>query len=482
MSRRWSLLWFTVVAVGMAAMAGCRGDGRSPDRVPPAPDPNRGHAGGGSAGAGSSGGGSAGVDSASPGRSGAGTAGVDSVGGGSSGGGSAGVGSASAGSAVAAPAGERTPGAAVPPPGSAALVPVPAELAAKIELRPFVRGLSRPVLLTFAPGDARRRLFVLEQHVGRIRIVENGKLRERPFLRIGGLSTGNEQGLLGLAFHPRFAENGKLYVNYTSANDATHIVEYQVSKTDPDLVDPTTRREIIEIAQPYSNHNGGHLMFGPDGKLYAGLGDGGSAGDPHRAGQNPDVLLAKMLRFDVDAAKPAPEILHRGLRNPWRFWFDGKTGDLYIADVGQNAWESVFAVRGTGGAKHNFGWNVVEGNHCYGAKTCDRTGFTPPVAEYSHDAGCSITGGATYRGKALPMLDGRYFYADYCTGLLRSFVWTHDPSSPTAPGWIREHWDWKAALDRQGVLSQVSSFGVDHDGELYVTLLTGAIYQLAPRR
>lgn len=452
MSRRWSRLWFTAVAVGMAAMA-CRGDGRSPDRVPPAPDPA--HAVAGSS---------------------TGSAGVGSLGAGS-----AGVGSAGAGSAVVAPAGERAPSAA-PPPGSAALVPVPAELAAKIELRPFVRGLSRPVLLTFAPGDARRRLFVLEQHAGRIRIVENGKLRERPFLRIGGLSTGNEQGLLGLAFHPRFAENGKLYVNYTAANDATHIVEYQVSKTDPDLVDPATRREIFQLAQPYSNHNGGHLMFGPDGKLYAGLGDGGSAGDPHRAGQNPDVLLAKMLRFDVDAARPAPEILHKGLRNPWRFWFDGKTGDLYIADVGQNAWESVFVVRGSDGVKHNFGWNVVEGNHCYGAKTCDRTGFTPPVAEYSHDAGCSITGGATYRGKALPMLDGRYFYADYCTGLLRSFVWTHDASSPTAPGWVREHWDWKAALDRQGVLSQVSSFGVDHDGELYMTLLTGAIYQLAPRR
>jgi hypothetical protein len=211
------------------------------------------------------------------------------------------------------------------------------------------------------------------------------------------------------------------------------------------------------------------------------MGDGGSAGDPKRAGQNPTMLLAKMLRFDVDAAAPAPEILHMGLRNPWRFWFDARTGALYIGDVGQNLWEYVFVVSGTDGVRHNFGWNVVEGNHCYKTPICDRTGFTPAVAEYPHEEGCSVTGGVTYRGKALPMLDGRYFYADYCTGLLRSFVWTHDPSSPAAPGWIREHWDWKAAIDRKGILSQVSSFGVDHDGELYIVLLTGAIYQLVPR-
>jgi glucose/arabinose dehydrogenase len=372
------------------------------------------------------------------------------------------------------------PVSAGPPPGTDRLVTVPAGIAAKFELREVVRGLDRPVLLTFAPGDPRRRLFIVEQHVGRIRILEDGKLLPRPFFQIGGLSQGNEEGLLGLAFHPKFAENGRLFVNYTAADMDTHIVEYKVS-ADPDAVDPATRREIIEIDQPYSNHNGGGILFGPEGKLYAGMGDGGSAGDPKRAGQNPTALLAKMLRFDVDAASPTPEILHLGLRNPWRFWFDAKDGALYIGDVGQNLWEYVFVVSGTDGIRHNFGWNVVEGNHCYGARTCDRAGFTPPVAEYPHDEGCSVTGGVTYHGKALPSLEGRYFYADYCTGLLRSFVWTRDPSSPTAPGWIREHWDWKASIDRRAALTQISSFGVDHDGEIYIVKLTGEILLLAPR-
>lgn len=387
------------------------------------------------------------------------------------------AGSANPGSAP--PSAPPTP--ATPPVGTDKLGPVPDAIADKLELQPFVSGLARPVLLTFAPGDARKRLFVLEQHDGKIRIVENGKVAPKPFLTITGLSDGNEQGLLGLAFHPKFAQNGKLYINYTADDKDTHIVEYRVSASNPDAVDPSTRREIAEIDQPYSNHNGGGILFGPDGKLYAGMGDGGSAGDPKRAGQDPKQLLAKMLRFDVDAATPAPEIVHMGLRNPWRFWFDGPTNALYIADVGQNKWEYVFVVRADGG-KHNFGWNVVEGNHCYNAASCDRTGFTPPVADYPHDQGCSITGGIVYRGKAIPELVGRYFYADYCTGLLRSFTWTPDPSSPTAKGFIREHWDWKAKLDRKAVLQEVSSFGVDADGEMYLLSLRGSIYKLAPRR
>lgn len=377
--------------------------------------------------------------------------------------------------ATTAPAAPDAGAPAGPPPGTDKLVRVPADIAAKVELREVVRGLSRPVLLTIAPGDARKRMFIVEQHVGRIRILENGKLSPKPFFSIDGISDGNEQGLLGLAFHPKFAENGKLYVNYTADDKDTHIVEYRVSAADPDVVDTNTRREIIEIDQPYSNHNGGGILFGPDGKLYAGMGDGGSAGDPLEAGQNPKMLLAKMLRFDVDvdAEKPTPEIVHMGLRNPWRFWFDTKTGALFIGDVGQNKWEYVFVVDNDG-KKHNFGWNVVEGNHCYGKKKCDKTGFTLPAVDYPHDEGCSITGGVTYRGKALPFLDGRYFYADYCTGLLRSFVWTQ--------GVVREHWDWKAAIDRNGILDQVSSFGVDHDGEVYVVKLTGSILKLAPRR
>lgn len=374
-----------------------------------------------------------------------------------------------------------------PPPGDDKVTSVPADVVGKLELREVLRGLARPVLLVVAPGDPRKRWFILEQHTGKVRIVENGKLLPKPFLRLDKLSNGNEQGLLGLAFHPKFAVNRKLYVNYTAADDDTHIVEYTVSAQDPDSVDVTTRREIIEIDQPYSNHNGGHLEFGPDGKLYTGMGDGGSAGDPERNGQNKTALLAKILRFDVDAAKPAPEIVHMGVRNPWRFSFDAKTKGLYIGDVGQNLWEYVFVASTADGIHRNFGWNVVEGNHCFRSKQCDRTGFTPAVAEYAHAEGCSITGGYVYRGKALPELDGRYFYADYCTGLLRSFKWTHDQlsgssASGTAPGWVREHWDWKGSLDRGGILSQVSSFGVDHDGELYIVELTGSIYQLARKR
>ena len=372
--------------------------------------------------------------------------------------------------------------APVTPPGDDKLVDAPAELADKLELVQVARNLSRPVLLVVAPGDARKRMFIVEQHAGRIRILENGKLLHQPFFTIDKkISTGNEQGLLGLAFHPKFAENGRLFVNYTEADKDTHIVEYKVSAQNADAVDMTTAREIIEIDQPYSNHNGGHIVFGPDGKLYTGMGDGGSAGDPQRNGQNPKALLAKILRFDVDAQTPAPEIVHMGVRNPWRFSFDPVGGALYIGDVGQNLWEYVFVASSTDGVAHNFGWNIVEGNHCYEAKTCDKAAFTPPVAEYPHDEGCSITGGFVYRGKALPELAGRYFYADYCTGLLRSFKWTYDPSSQRAPGWIREHWDWKRAIDRKAVLSQISSFGVDHDGELYIVELTGEIYKLARR-
>jgi glucose/arabinose dehydrogenase len=353
-------------------------------------------------------------------------------------------------------------------------VRVPADVAAKVELKEVARGLARPVGLVAAPGDPRRRLFILEQHVGRIRVLEDGKLAAKPFLQLTDLSNGSEQGLLGLAFHPKFADNGKLYVGYTDKKGNSHIVEYRVGK-DPDAVDPKTRREILTFDQPYSNHNGGDLVFGPDGKLWAGFGDGGAAGDPHKNGQNPTALLAKLLVIDVDAAKPVPEIRHIGLRNPWRYAFDSKSNGLYIADVGQNLWENVYVVP-IDNVHRNFGWNVVEGAHCFNAKTCERTGFTAPVADYSHDFGCSVTGGHVYRGKALPVLEGRYFYADYCTGLLRSFVWSAE--SPTT---IREHWDWKPTWDRKGQLQQISSFGVDHDGELYIVELTGVIYKLVPK-
>jgi glucose/arabinose dehydrogenase len=378
------------------------------------------------------------------------------------------------------PAPVVVPAPTTPPPGSSSLVPVPATIARGVNLATAASGFERPVLLVVAPGDSRRRLFVVEQR-GKIRIVENGVTAKRPFFDSDKrLSTGGEQGLLGLAFHPQFQANGRLYVDYTTEDKNTHIVEYRVSASDPDRVDMTTAKELIEIRHPFSNHNGGNLLFGPDGKLYTGTGDGGSANDPFKNGQNRQALLAKILRFDVDAAKPVPELVHLGSRNPWRFWFDKPTGDLYIGDVGQNLWENVYVVAGDDHSEHNFGWNIVEGNHCFMSDTCDRSGLTPPVADYGHDQGCSVTGGVTYRGKALPALTGRYFYADYCTGLLRSFRWTRDPSSPTARGWIRDHWDWKPTIDHDGVLAQISSFGVDADGEIYIVLLTGSILELVP--
>ncbi len=364
------------------------------------------------------------------------------------------------------------------PAGTQTLSAVPSAVAKTVRLEEVVRGLRRPVLLVVAPGDARHRMFIVEQHTGQVRILENGKLAPKPFLTIDGISTGNEQGLLGLAFHPAFATNGKLYVNYTARDKDTHIDEYAVGKSAPDVVDVTTKRELAVIDQPYSNHNGGHLEFGPDGKLYAGIGDGGAANDPHEHGQHPTSLLGKLLRFDVETPGGKAEIVHQGLRNPWRFTFDKKTGDLLIGDVGQNKWEYVHGVAAGDTRRHNFGWNIIEGSHCFDAdsggakKACNKAGLTLPLVEYSHEEGCSITGGIVYRGKALPVLDGRYFYADYCTGLLRSFVFTR--------GVVREHWDWKSALDTDGVLGQVSSFGVDHDGELYIVLLGGTIYRFVP--
>jgi hypothetical protein len=170
-----------------------------------------------------------------------------------------------------------------------------------------------------------------------------------------------------------------------------------------------------------------------------------------------------------------------GLRNPWRFSFDEKTRGLYIGDVGQNLWEYVWVVPYDENVRRNFGWNVVEGSHCYGAATCSKTGFTPPAAEYPHEQGCSVTGGVVYRGKALPQLEGRYFYADYCTGLLRSFLWTADDSSTSSAGFVREHWDWKRSITNGAQLYEISSFGVDHDGEVYILKLTGSVFKLVPK-
>jgi glucose/arabinose dehydrogenase len=348
-----------------------------------------------------------------------------------------------------------------------------------------VRGLANPIDLQTPPGD-RQRLFVVEQG-GRIRIVRAGAIVATPFLDIAArIRSGGEQGLLGLAFHPRYSENGRFYVNYTDRNGDTHVSEFR-APVNADVADPASERELLFVEQPFDNHNGGGLAFGNDGFLYIGLGDGGSGGDPFRSGQNLGTALGKMLRIDVDRGTPfavpgdnpfvsragaLPTIWAYGLRNPYRFSFDRSTGDLYIGDVGQNRQEeiSVGLVARRGG--ENYGWNLTEGSLCYpsGGTGCDRTGLTLPVAEYSHADGCSVTGGQVYRGCRMPGYAGTYFYADYCTALVRSFRLQNGQATDAR--------DWSAALGRG--LDNPTAFGTDADGEVYVVDYDGEIYKIVP--
>ena len=335
----------------------------------------------------------------------------------------------------------------------------------------IVSGLERPVDLQHA-GD--ERLFIIEK-VGRIRILQAGSLVEMPFLdirdRVG--SDGNEQGLLGLAFHPRYVENGLFFVNYTDKNGNTVIARFQVT-ADPNLADPNSETVLLRVNQPYGNHNGGVLAFGPDGYLYAGLGDGGSAGDPQGNAQNLDTSLGKILRLDVDSAEPyaipadnpfGSQIWAYGLRNPWRFSFDSLTGDLYIGDVGQGQWEEIdFVPAGSPGGM-NFGWKYYEGTHPYEGTPPQDTQLVSPVAEYNHSEGCSVTGGYVYRG-AMPEWNGIYLYGDYCTGT----VW----------GLIRSNGGWQTQVLFGGV-GRITSFGQDAVGEVYIVLDGGSILRLAPR-
>ena len=332
----------------------------------------------------------------------------------------------------------------------------------------LVTGLQRPVDLQ---ADGSGRLFVIEK-VGRIRIIENDQLIETPFLDISNHvgSSGNEQGLLGLAFHPGYQENGRFFVNYTDTNGDTVIARFQVSN-DPNVVDPDSEVKLLGVDQPFANHNGGGLAFGPDGYLYLGLGDGGSQGDPNGNAQNTGVLLGKLLRLDVDSADPyavpadnpfGNEVWAYGLRNPWRFSFDQSTNDLYIGDVGQNQWEEIdfLAVGSPGGA--NFGWDHREGAHDYEGGGPE--GMIDPVAEYSHpEGGCSVTGGYVYRG-SMPEWNGIYLYGDYCTGM----IW----------GLIRANGGWQTQLLYDLDVNN-TSFGQDESGELYLISDNGGIYRLA---
>jgi glucose/arabinose dehydrogenase len=367
-------------------------------------------------------------------------------------------------------------GAAAP---TAAAAPAPAA-ARGLALERVASGLSDPLFVTAPAGDAR--LFVVEQ-TGRIRIVKAGRLLPAAFLDLTDrVRAGGEQGLLSVAFHPRYATNGLLYVNYTDRRGDTRVERYSVSR-DPDRADPASAKLVIMIEQPFANHNGGLVMFGPDSMLYIGMGDGGSGGDPHGHGQNRATLLGKMLRLDVDRGDPYAvprdnpfagragmrgEIWAYGLRNPWRFCFDPPTGLLYIADVGQNLWEEI-DVAGAARGGLDYGWNVMEGDHCYRSRDCDRGGRVPPAVEYHHDDGCSVTGGFVYRGRRMPDLVGHYFYADYCRGWIRSFKYEG--------GRVTAHREWRGVEP-----GNVTSFGQDSAGEIYLCSSDGAVHRLVSAR
>ncbi len=351
-----------------------------------------------------------------------------------------------------------------------------------VTLEQVASGLPRPVAVRNA-GDSSGRLFIVEQS-GRIRILDGDGLRQVPFLdirdRVG--DSGNEQGLLGIAFHPEYAANGRFFVNYTDLAGDTVVAEYSRSASDPDLANPS-EAIILTIDQPFSNHNGGDIAFGPDGYLWIASGDGGSGGDPQGNGQRLDTLLGKLLRIDVDngltytipqsnpfvgngAARG--EIWAYGLRNPWRFSFDRMTGDLYIGDVGQGSWEEIdFEPRSDPGGR-NYGWSTMEGRHCFQSSQCSTIGLTLPATEYSHSFGCSVTGGYVYRGSRFPALEGLYLYGDFCRGT----VWALARSGPD---------DWTVAVVGETGAS-ISSFGEDEDGELYVTdLSSGSVYLVTGR-
>jgi glucose/arabinose dehydrogenase len=343
-----------------------------------------------------------------------------------------------------------------------------------IELQPVLKHrFSKPIFLSASP-DQTNRVFVVEQD-GRILIVKENVVLAIPFLNIAQkLSTGNEQGLLGLAFHAHFSSNGRFFVNYTRAEDrATVIAEYHVTSNP----NQATQKEsiLLVIPQPYGNHNGGMIAFGPDHYLYIGMGDGGAGGDPKNYAQNRNELLGKFLRIDVDQQHPygippdnplvkeygRPEIFSWGLRNPWRFSFDRETGALWAGDVGQNEWEEIDIIR----KGKNYGWRLLEGTHCFNPEaTCRKVeNLVDPVTEYAHSSGrCSVTGGYVYRGQKVPDLIGTYIFGDFCSGE----IWGY--------------WEGETRILLSTDL-HISSFGEDRNGELYVVGYGGEIFRIVFR-
>ena len=347
----------------------------------------------------------------------------------------------------------------------------------ELRLEEVASGLTGPVYVTAPVGD--QRLFIVELP-GRIRIVQNGQLLPTPFLDIvSRVASGGERGMLSVAFHPQYSSNGFFYVYFTGPSGELRIERFTAS-ANANVANPASAKVILTVPHPRGNHNGGLAMFGPDGMLYLGLGDGGGAGDPDLNGQNPATLLGALLRIDVNSGDPygipagnpfigqggaRPEIWAIGLRNPWRFAFDRSGGNLYLADVGQGRLEEVNVVSVTR-AGVNYGWNIMEGSSCFDASTCNRQGLELPVIEYDHSGGaCSVTGGFVYRGTTIPGIVGHYFYADYCAGWVRSFRY--------ANGDAADETTWEL-----GDVGTITSFGEDSAGELYITTGPGRVYRI----
>ncbi len=350
-----------------------------------------------------------------------------------------------------------------------------------VKLTLIASGFNRPLYLTQA-GDGSQRLFLVEQS-GKVWVFKDGAKLPQPFLDLSALisrsalgSGFTEQGLLGLAFHPQYAINGTFYVNYTDRNGSTVVARYQVSGSNPDLAAGDSGEIIFHLAQPYANHNGGHIEFGPDGYLYIALGDGGAANDPLGAGQNRALLLGSIARIDVDSdpryaipednpfvgvANAHDAIWAYGLRNVWRFSFDRATGDLYMADVGQNRWEEINFQPANSAGGENYGWNVWEGNQVFAGGSAPN--HVPPIFEYGRDFGCSVTGGNVYRGAAIPDLEGVYLFGDFCSGWIWATWRDHDLRWHTKPFMKTTH--------------EISSFGEDEAGELYLIDYAGAFYR-----
>ncbi len=357
--------------------------------------------------------------------------------------------------------------------------------AAGIQLSAVESGFHRPIYATHA-GDGTGRLFVLEQS-GKIWLLADDKRATVPFLDVSGLispsalsSRYSEQGLLGLAFHPDYAENGVFFINYTDRGGSSVVARYETMPEQTHLADPSSGQIILRLNQPYANHNGGHIDFGPDGYLYIALGDGGSANDPLGAGQNRQLLLGTILRLDIDSAFPyaipadnpfvneaaaLDEIWAYGLRNVWRFSFDRATGDLYLADVGQNQWEEINFQPAASRGGENYGWNAYEANTIFaGGGAPDHVA---PFFAYRHSLGCSVTGGYVYRGSALSELQAAYLFGDYCSGR----IWA---------AWRDSSMTWQT-LELMKTNMAISSFGEDEAGEVYVIDYAGSLYRFEPR-